>query len=156
MKNNLTNNPNTIVRVALIAALAAALSAAASSSFAAGSGAPGAAVSGATHGGSHARSAHAGHNAMAGSRGSRNAGWGLWGYGPAVYGATQPAGVEPVASVGALSEHVTYTYDVPWDAVHRYPPAMRPYEDARGCHTQQQSVPRAGGGTQAVDIVRCY
>jgi hypothetical protein len=60
------------------------------------------------------------------------------------------------AGAGARTEHVTYTYDVPWDAVHRYPPALRPYEYAQGCHSQQQSVPRHGGGTQTVNIVRCY
>ncbi len=150
MKNNLTHNPRNLLRVALIAALAAA----ASSSLAAGSGAPGVALSGATPGGGHARGGHTGHHAMAGSRGFRHAGWGLWGYGPAVY-ASPSAGVEPVG-VGALSEHVTYTYDVPWDAVHRYPPALRPYEYAQGCHTQRQSVPRHAGGTQTVNIVRCY
>jgi hypothetical protein len=64
--------------------------------------------------------------------------------------------IEPVAGSGALSQHVTYTYDVPWDAVHRYPPALRTYEYAQGCHTQQQTVPGSGGGKQTVNIIRCY
>lgn len=58
--------------------------------------------------------------------------------------------------VGTLSEHVTYTYDVPWDAVHRYPPALRTYEYAQGCHTQHQTVPGSGGGKQTINIIRCY
>lgn len=55
-----------------------------------------------------------------------------------------------------LSKHVTYTYDVPWDAVHRYPPALRTYEYAQGCHTQHQTVPGSGGGKQTINIIRCY
>ena len=69
-------------------------------------------------------------------------------------GAASPAAAEPGG--GTLSEHVTYTADVPWDAVHRYPPAPRTYEYAQGCHTQHQTVPGHGGGKQTVNIIRCY
>jgi hypothetical protein len=60
------------------------------------------------------------------------------------------------ASAGTLTEHVTYTYDVPWDAVHRYPRPLKPYAAAQGCHAEHVTVPRHSGGTQGVNIVRCY
>jgi hypothetical protein len=57
--------------------------------------------------------------------------------------------------------HYTYTYDVPWDAVHRYPnPVMptvsvvRPYSP--GCPAQSVAVPMADGKEQTINIVRCY
>jgi hypothetical protein len=65
-------------------------------------------------------------------------------------------GVEPVADAGTFTEHVTYTYDVPWDAVHRYPRPLQPYAAAQGCHTEHVTVPRPSGGTQGVNIIRCY
>jgi len=150
MNNNLTDHTTNTMRAALIAALAAVLCAVAGAAVAAGSGAPGAAVSGAMHRGGDG---HGGRHAIA--RGLRNAGWGLWGYGPTLYGAPQPAGIAPVADA-TLTEHVTYTYDVPWDAVHRYPRPLQPYAAAPGCHDEQQTVPRHGGGKQTVNIVRCY
>jgi ABC-type sugar transport system substrate-binding protein len=60
------------------------------------------------------------------------------------------------ASAGTLTEHVTYTYDVPWDAVHRYSRPLKPYAAAQGCHAEHVTVPRPSGGTQGVNIVRCY
>jgi len=153
MRNNRINN----LRVVLGAALAVGLAMTASGAFAASGAAPGAAVSASGHaGGGHANAGRAGSHAIARARGSRNAGWGLWGNGAVIYGAPPSPGVEGVPSVAALSEHVTYTYDVPWDAVHRYPPALRTYEQAQGCHTQQQTVPRPDGGKQSVNIIRCY
>ena len=152
MNNNLTDHTTNTLRAALIAALAAVLCAVAGAAVAAGSGAPGAALSGAMHRGGDG---HGGRHAVAGARGLRNAGWGLWGYGPTLYGAPQPAGIAPVADA-TLTEHVTYTYDVPWDAVHRYPRPLQPYAAAPGCHDEQQTVPRHGGGKQTVNIVRCY
>jgi hypothetical protein len=57
--------------------------------------------------------------------------------------------------------HYTYTYDVPWDAVHRYPipvspvePVVRPY--VPGCPAQAVTVPMADGKEQTINIVRCY
>lgn len=57
--------------------------------------------------------------------------------------------------------HYTYTYDVPWDAVHRYPqvvspsePVVRPY--VPGCPAQAVTVPMSDGKEQTVNIVRCY
>ena len=57
--------------------------------------------------------------------------------------------------------HHTYTYDVPWDAVHRYPPVVRPYEPAvrayvPGCPAQSVKIPLDDGKEQTINIVRCY
>ncbi len=51
----------------------------------------------------------------------------------------------------------TYTYDVPWDWVHRYPPNVvpsdRPYVPS--CPSESVTVPGRGGET-TVNIMRCY
>ena len=89
--------------------------------------------------------------------GQRNAGWALWATAGGYYGTNQslqPSDVEPNVDVArSISEHVTYTYDVPWDAVHRYPPVVR---YASGCRSQTVTVPRGGGKKQSINIVRCY
>jgi hypothetical protein len=89
--------------------------------------------------------------------GQRNTGWALWGTSGGFYGinqSPQPSDVEPNVDVArSLSEHVTYTYDVPWDAVHRYPPVVR---YASGCRSQTVTVPRGDGKKQSINIVRCY
>ena len=90
----------------------------------------------------------------------RYAGWALWSTAGAFYGlnqSLQPSSVEPNMDVTrSMSEHATYTHDVPWDAVHRYPPAVRGYEYASGCRSQNLTVARRGGKLQRVNIVRCY
>lgn len=52
----------------------------------------------------------------------------------------------------------TYTYDVPWDWTHRFPPNVvpsdRPYVPS--CPTEQVTVPGRGGGEHTVNIMRCY
>ncbi|WP_441236768.1 hypothetical protein [Bradyrhizobium sp. 930_D9_N1_4] len=52
----------------------------------------------------------------------------------------------------------TYTYDVPWDWAHRFPPNVvpsdRPYVPS--CPTEQVTVPGRGGGEHTVNIMRCY
>jgi hypothetical protein len=54
--------------------------------------------------------------------------------------------------------HYTYTYDVPWDWAHRYPPNVvpsdRPY--VPGCTAEAVTVPGHGGGSQTVNVTRCY
>jgi hypothetical protein len=56
--------------------------------------------------------------------------------------------------------HYTYTYDVPWDAVHRFPPnvtpSARPY--VQECTGHTVTVPRREGSDQTanVNIMRCY
>jgi hypothetical protein len=54
--------------------------------------------------------------------------------------------------------HYTYTYDVPWDWAHRFPPMVapsdRPY--VPGCATETVTVPGRGGGERSVNVTRCY
>jgi hypothetical protein len=56
--------------------------------------------------------------------------------------------------------HYTYTYDAPWDAVHRLPPAVtpsaRPYVPE--CTAESVTVPRRDGTDQTatINIMRCY
>ncbi|WP_036044770.1 hypothetical protein, partial [Bradyrhizobium yuanmingense] len=68
---------------------------------------------------------------------------------------------QPFADVNqSLSADVryTYTYDVPWDWTHRYPPNVvpsnRPYVPS--CPTEQVTVPGRGGSEHTVNIMRCY
>jgi hypothetical protein len=68
---------------------------------------------------------------------------------------------QPFADAGQpLSNDVryTYTYDVPWDWTHRFPPNVvpsdRPYVPS--CPTEQVTVPGRGGGEHTVNIMRCY
>lgn len=50
--------------------------------------------------------------------------------------------------------HYTYTYDVPWDWAHRYPPMVVPsnHPYVTSCPTQVVSV----GGGRTVNVTRCY
>jgi hypothetical protein len=54
--------------------------------------------------------------------------------------------------------HYTYTYDVPWDWAHRFPPNVapsnRPYVSS--CTAETVRVPGRGGGEQTVNVTRCY
>src|ERR1700694_1647444 len=54
--------------------------------------------------------------------------------------------------------HHTYTYDVPWDWAHRYPPAVipsdRPYVSS--CPAETVTVPGHDGKERTVSIMRCY
>jgi hypothetical protein len=54
--------------------------------------------------------------------------------------------------------HYSYTYDVPWDWAHRYPPAVapsdRPYVSS--CPAEILKVPGHDGREQTVSIMRCY
>jgi hypothetical protein len=66
---------------------------------------------------------------------------------------------EPVGAAPPQSNdvHYTYTYDVPWDWAHRYPPNVmpsdRPYVSS--CPTESVTVP-GSGGDHTVNITRCY
>ena len=90
-------------------------------------------------------------------RRQRNTGWAFWPTAGGFYGidqSLQPSIVEPnIDDTRSISQQVTYTYDVPWDAVHRYP---RVYEYPAGCRSQSETVPRSDGKKQSVNIVRCY
>jgi hypothetical protein len=65
-------------------------------------------------------------------------------------------GGPPPASGGDI--HYTYTYDVPWDWAHRYPPAVvpsdRPY--VSGCPAETVTVRGHDGREQTINIMRCY
>jgi hypothetical protein len=83
--------------------------------------------------------------------------------GPAVgglYDGTDGAGLvdAPQSQPAAGDVRYTYTYDVPWDWAHRYPPNVvpsdRPYVSSCGAETV--TVPGRGGREQTVNITRCY
>ena len=63
-------------------------------------------------------------------------------------GLTQPSG----------DVHYTYTYDVPWDWAHRFPPAVTPSERpyVPSCPSETVTVPGRNGKEQTVNVVRCY
>jgi len=52
----------------------------------------------------------------------------------------------------------TYTYDIPWDWAHRYPPSVTPSERAyvSECPEQTVTVRGKGGDEHTVNIMRCY
>jgi hypothetical protein len=70
-----------------------------------------------------------------------------------------PSGEPIVEAAPPASSDVrySYTYDVPWDWAHRYPPAVvpsdRPYVSS--CPTESVTVP-GRGGDRTVNITRCY
>ena len=68
---------------------------------------------------------------------------------------------EPFADAGlpvTNDVRYTYTYDVPWDWAHRFPPNVvpsdRPYVSS--CPTEQVTVPGRGGAEHTVNVTRCY
>ncbi|RZN18272.1 hypothetical protein [Bradyrhizobium sp. Leo121] len=52
----------------------------------------------------------------------------------------------------------TYTYDVPWDWAHRYPPMVEPSDRpyVSSCPSESVTVPGRRGGEHTVNITRCY
>jgi hypothetical protein len=73
----------------------------------------------------------------------------------------EPPTGEPVGDVTppmSGDTRYTYTYDVPWDWAHRYPPAVapsdRPYVSS--CPAEVLKVPGHDGNEQTVSIMRCY
>ena len=116
--------------------------------------------SGAAHGGGFASTHSTSHPSWARSlrhhrRNNVGTHWPALGgffYGPSngepLVDATQPSG----------DVHYTYTYDVPWDWAHRYPPNVipsdRPYVPS--CPAETVTVPGHGGQEQTVSIMRCY
>ena len=67
---------------------------------------------------------------------------------------TPPDGTQPTSG----DAHYTYTYDVPWDWAHRYPPDVtpsdRPYVPS--CPSEAVTVPGRDGKEQTVNVMRCY
>jgi len=80
--------------------------------------------------------------------------WGDYGYTPG------ESGADIAAPPSSGDVHYTYTYDVPWDQIHRFPPnvvpSARPY--VPDCTAQTVTVPRHAGTdeTANVNIMRCY
>jgi hypothetical protein len=83
---------------------------------------------------------------------------GLWpaagGYG--YYDGT-PYGAPAIDVTQPSNVHYTYTYDVPWDWAHRFPPNVvpsdRPY--TQSCTTEPVTVP-GRAGERVVNVMRCY
>jgi hypothetical protein len=134
---------------AVIASLSAAmLMCAASETFARSGAAPGGARSA-----PHASAAHGfGHHRR------HNAGTYWPGAGGYYY---TPSNDEPmIDAMQSASRDIryTYTYDVPWDWAHRYPPNVvpsdRPY--VSNCSSEPVTVRGRNGGEQTVNITRCY
>ena len=78
-------------------------------------------------------------------------------FGGSSYGGEPNVDVTPPTS---RDIHTTYTYDVPWDAVHRFPPVVTPPQPVfrtyvPGCPAQTVTVPWDDGKEQTVSIVRC-
>ena len=80
-------------------------------------------------------------------------GYGDDGYGPS-YGEPSAGVVPPVSN----DVRYTYTYDVPWDWAHRFPPTVTPSDHpyVPGCHDESVTVPGHGGAERIVNITRCY
>ena len=137
---------------ALVASLSvAALMLAANETFARSAGAPRGAFA-STHGNFHSPANRAFHHHR---RGNGAIFWpGVDGYD---YG---PAGGEPLVEAAPPSGnvHYTYTYDVPWDWAHRYPPNVtpsdRPYVSS--CPEETVTFPGRDGKGRTVNVMRCY
>ena len=88
----------------------------------------------------------------------RNVG-GYWPAGGGYYYAPTN-GESPVDAMQPASRDVryTYTYDVPWDWAHRYPPNVvpsdRPYVSS--CSAETVTVPGRNGQDKTINITRCY
>ena len=79
---------------------------------------------------------------------------GVDGYDYAPSGGEPPAGAAPPSG----DVHYTYTYDVPWDWAHRFPPTVtpsdRPYVPS--CPEETVTVPGRDGNERTVNVMRCY
>ena len=66
--------------------------------------------------------------------------------------------VPDLAQPASSDVRYTYTYDVPWDWAHRYPPNVVPSERpyVPGCGNEVVTVPGRGGREQAINVTRCY
>jgi hypothetical protein len=72
-----------------------------------------------------------------------------------------PSNGQPLVDVGQPPSgdvRYTYTYDVPWDWAHRYPPAVIPSERpyVPSCPAEIVTVPGRDGTEQTVSVMRCY
>ena len=90
----------------------------------------------------------------------RNAPWVYWPGGGGFYygGGNDNQSFVDIGQPVSNDVRYTYSYDVPWDWTHRFPPNVvpsdRPY--VQSCPTEQVTVPGRGGGEHTVNIMRCY
>ena len=117
--------------------------------------------SGSVHGGGFASTHSTSHPRVAQSfrHHRRNNAGGLWpAAGGVFYDPSTGAPVLDAAQPVSGDVHYTYTYDVPWDWAHRYPPAVtpsdRPYVSS--CPAETVTVPGRGGKEQVISVMRCY
>jgi hypothetical protein len=90
---------------------------------------------------------------------SRNNIPGFWpAVGDTVYNAPNGQAVPAYPPQTSADVHYTYTYDVPWDWAHRYPPNVAPSDRAYvpSCSVAPVIVPGRSGQGHAVNITRCY
>lgn len=79
-------------------------------------------------------------------------GWGDYSYGPT----TEPG---PDLSGSASPDiRAICTYDIPWDWVHRCPPAVAPTARAYApsCSNEAVTVPGRDGKESTINVTRCY
>ena len=91
-------------------------------------------------------------------RGRNNFGAFFWpGYGDD-YGPSYGTPLEAVPQAMPSDVHYSYTYDVPWDWVHRYPPNVTPSDKpyVSSCPEETVKVPGRDGTERTVSIMRCY
>lgn len=73
-----------------------------------------------------------------------------------------PSYGEPLGEIPPLPPsndvHYTYTYDVPWDWAHRFPPMVAPSDHpyVPSCPAESVKVPGHNGEEQTVNVIRCY
>ena len=82
---------------------------------------------------------------------------GLWPAGGYGYYDGTPYGAPAIDVTQPSNVHYTYTYDVPWDWTHRFPPNVvpsdRPYVPS--CTNEVVTVP-GRTGEHTVNVTRCY
>lgn len=79
-------------------------------------------------------------------------GWGDYSYGP--IGEPEP----DLSGAASPDLRATCTYDIPWDWVHRCPPAVTPSQRAYApsCSNEAVTVPGRDGNESTVNVTRCY
>jgi hypothetical protein len=77
---------------------------------------------------------------------------------PADGGSYGPNGEPLGEGTPPSSGDARYSYDIPWDWAHRYPPVVTPSERpyVPSCPTETASFPGRDGKEQTVNITRCY
>jgi hypothetical protein len=74
------------------------------------------------------------------------------------YGPSNGEAVLDVTQAPSADIHQTYTYDVPWDWAHRYPPTVAPGERpyVQSCTAETVAFPAHDGSERTVNVIRCY